>query len=70
MILKGFAIALVGGLGNIRGAFLGAGLFAVMETIFITSGLSAWLDPLEFGVIVLILLVRPNGLLRGIAHSL
>ncbi len=70
LILKGFAIALVGGLGNIRGAFPGACLFAVMETIFITSGLSAWLDPLEFGVIVLILLVRPNGLLRGIAHSL
>ena len=70
LILKGFAIALVGGLGNIRGAFLGAGLFAVMETVFITSGLSAWLDPLEFGVIVLILLIRPNGLLRGIAHTL
>lgn len=69
-ILKGFAIALVGGLGNIRGAFVAAALFAIMETILVSVGLSAWLDALEFGIIILILLFRPQGILRGMAHEL
>lgn len=70
LILKGFAIALVGGLGNIKGAFVGAAFLAVVETTFVTAGMSTWLDPIEFGLIILVLLARPQGLLRGMAHAL
>lgn len=70
LILKGFAIALVGGLGNIRGAFVGAAFLAVVETVLVTVGLTTWLDPLEFSLIILVLLIRPQGLLRGIAHAI
>jgi branched-chain amino acid transport system permease protein len=70
LVVKGFAIALVGGLGNVKGAFVGAAFLAVIETTFVTIGMSSWLEPIEFGLIILVLLVRPEGLLRGMAHTL
>jgi branched-chain amino acid transport system permease protein len=70
LVLKGFVVALVGGLGNVKGAFVGAVLLAVTETILVTVGLTAWLDPLEFGAVILLLLFKPMGLLGGVAHSM
>jgi branched-chain amino acid transport system permease protein len=70
LILKGFVIALVGGLGNVRGAILGAIALAVVETVLITVGLSAWLDAIEFGAVIVLLLFRPQGLIGGVEHSI
>jgi branched-chain amino acid transport system permease protein len=70
LIIKGFAIALVGGLGSIRGALVGAVFLAAVETVVATLGWSTWLDPIEFGIIIVVLLLRPQGLLRGVAHAL
>ncbi len=61
--LKSFVIVVLGGLGNPTGALLGGivlGLLEGLSTIFLPS--VGWVPVIEFGVFVLILLVRPNGL--------
>jgi branched-subunit amino acid ABC-type transport system permease component len=60
--LKSFVIVVLGGLGNPTGALFGGivlGLLEGLSTIFLPVG---WVPIIEFGVFVLILLVRPNGL--------
>jgi branched-subunit amino acid ABC-type transport system permease component len=59
---KSFVIVVLGGLGNPTGALFGGiiiGLLEGISTIFMPVG---WVPIIEFGVFVLILLVRPNGL--------
>ncbi len=62
--LKAFVAAVVGGIGNISGAMFGGILLGILETfgvaIFgIPTGLK---DTIAFGVLILILLIRPEGL--------
>lgn len=60
---KSFVIVVLGGLGNPTGALLGGivlGLLEGVSTIFIPV---SWVPVLEYAIFVLILLVRPNGLL-------
>src|SRR3569833_2301640 len=66
LILKGFAVALIGGLGNVRGALLGALILAAVETTVIALGFGTWVSVLEFAVMILLLVLRPQGLLRGV----
>jgi branched-chain amino acid transport system permease protein len=70
LVLKGFVVALVGGLGSVRGAVIGAVLLALIETGLVTAGLSGWTDVIEFGAVILLLVIRPQGLARGLAHSM
>lgn len=61
--LKSFVIVVLGGLGNPTGALVGGiflGLLEGLTTIFIPVG---WVPVIEYGLFVLILLFRPNGLL-------
>jgi branched-chain amino acid transport system permease protein len=63
--LKAFVAAVVGGIGSISGAMVGGILLGILETfgvaIFgIPTGLK---DTIAFGVLILILLIRPAGLL-------
>lgn len=61
--LKAFVAAVVGGIGNVRGAVLGGFLIAGIEFFgryYIDPRLS---DVYVFGLLILVLLVRPNGLL-------
>ncbi len=61
--LKAFVAAVVGGIGNIRGAVLGGFLIAGIEFFgarYISTELR---DVYVFGLLILVLLVRPNGLL-------
>lgn len=61
--LKSFVIVVLGGLGNPTGALLGGivlGLLEGVTTIFIPVG---WVPVIEYVVFVLILLLRPTGLL-------
>jgi branched-subunit amino acid ABC-type transport system permease component len=61
--LKSFVIVVLGGLGNPTGALLGGILLGLLEgvtTIFIPVG---WVPVIEYVVFVLILLIRPTGLL-------
>jgi branched-chain amino acid transport system permease protein len=63
--LKAFTAAVLGGIGNIRGAVVGGlliGIIEVMITQYFPNG-SAWKDVGAFAVLILVLLLRPQGLL-------
>ncbi|MEW6231032.1 MAG: branched-chain amino acid ABC transporter permease [Chloroflexota bacterium] len=60
--LKSFVIVVLGGLGNPTGALVGGivlGLLEGLTTIFMPVG---WVPIIEYGIFVLILLIRPTGL--------
>ncbi|MEH1013219.1 branched-chain amino acid ABC transporter permease [Micromonospora sp. CPCC 206060] len=61
--LKAFTAAVLGGIGNLRGALVGGLLLGVVENY--ASGLfgSQWKDAAAFAVLVVLLMFRPTGLL-------
>ena len=59
---KGIAVIILGGMGDIRGALIG-GLFLGFVEVFSVAYLSSnYRDALSFGILFLILLIRPTGL--------
>lgn len=61
--IKAFTAAVLGGIGNIRGALLGGLLLGLLENWGATVLGGEWKDVFAFTVLVLVLLVRPTGLL-------
>ncbi|MEO8483914.1 MAG: branched-chain amino acid ABC transporter permease [Acidobacteriota bacterium] len=61
--LKAFVAAVLGGIGNIPGAMLGGFLIGLMETALSATAYSTYRDAVAFAVLILILLVRPAGIL-------
>ena len=61
--MKAFVAAVLGGIGNIPGAAVGGLLLGLIETAVIWGGGSTYKDAVAFAVLILILLVRPSGLL-------
>jgi len=61
--LKAFVAAVLGGIGNIPGAAAGGIVLGLVETLVVALGGSTYRDAVAFGVLILILLLRPNGLL-------
>jgi len=61
--LKAFVAAVLGGIGNLQGAVLGGLLIGVLEAIVVGYVDPTYRDPIVFGVLILILLVKPTGLL-------
>ena len=61
--LKAFVAAVLGGIGSIPGAMLGGFLLGLAESLSVVAGQSLWMDAAVFAVLILILLVRPAGLL-------
>ena len=61
--LKAFVAAVLGGIGNLQGAALGGLLIGVVEALVVGYGNPTYRDPIVFGVLIVILLVKPTGLL-------
>lgn len=61
--LKAFTAAVLGGIGNIRGAMIGGLLLGVVENLGVSCVQSSWRDVIAFGILVLVLLIRPTGIL-------
>ena len=61
--LTAFVAAVLGGIGNIPGAAIGALLIGVIETFVRGSRWSTWTEAISFLLLILILLFRPAGLL-------
>lgn len=61
--LKAFTAAVIGGIGNIRGAMLGGLLLGMLEAFGSQWFGGQWRDVFSFGVLILILTVRPTGIL-------
>lgn len=60
--LKSFVICVLGGLGNPIGALIGGLILGVLEGIVPAFLESTWVPVIEFGLFVVIILVRPSGL--------
>ena len=65
IVMKGFAVALIGGLGNLTGAVAAGLILGVVEGFGAGYGFSAWTDAYSFALMILVLLIRPNGLFGG-----
>jgi len=61
--LKAFTAAVLGGIGNIAGAVLGAFTLGILETFGAAYLGGEWQDVFAFGVLILVLVFRPTGLL-------
>ena len=61
--LKGFTAAVVGGIGSIPGAMLGGLLIGLAEAYTVGYLTSSFRDVIVFSILILFLLVRPNGIL-------
>jgi branched-chain amino acid transport system permease protein len=63
--IAAFVVIILGGLGNIGGGIAAGLLLGVLETYGVALTSSAYRSILVYGVFVLILLLRPQGLLGG-----
>jgi branched-chain amino acid transport system permease protein len=63
--LKGFAAAILGGFGSFPGAILGGLVLGLLESLAAAYLSSAYKDVIAFVVLLLVLFVRPRGLLGG-----
>jgi branched-chain amino acid transport system permease protein len=61
--LKAFIAAVLGGIGSIPGAMLGGFAIGFLEVLVTAVGLSRWTDGAVFLVLIIVLLVRPAGLM-------
>ena len=61
--IKAFTAAVFGGIGSVPGAMLGGILLGVIEQLSKTYISTLWSDAIVFGVLVLVLVVKPTGLL-------
>ncbi|MBQ0010269.1 MAG: branched-chain amino acid ABC transporter permease [Ruminococcus sp.] len=61
--LKAFVAAVLGGIGSIPGAVLGGVVIGLAETLVTAVGLSTWRDAVTFVILIIVLLVKPSGIL-------
>src|SRR3954469_9718878 len=61
--LKAFVAAVLGGIGDVRGAMLGGLLLDLAEQLSSSYLSSSWKDAIAFSILILILLFKPTGLL-------
>jgi branched-chain amino acid transport system permease protein len=61
--LKAFVAAVLGGIGSIPGAMVGGFAIGLAEALVSAAGLSVWKDGVVFAILIVVLLVKPTGLL-------
>ena len=61
--LKAFTAAVLGGIGNIRGAMIGGIALGLVENWGVACVRNSWRDVIAFAILVLVLMFRPTGIL-------
>lgn len=61
--IKAFVAAVLGGIGIIPGAAVGGFMIGLLETFSVSIGLASYKDAVVYAVLIIILLVRPAGIL-------
>jgi branched-chain amino acid transport system permease protein len=64
LLLKGVIACIIGGIGNIYGGVLGAFLLGFVENFGIWKISGEWKDAIAFGLFIIFLLFRPQGILK------
>ena len=68
--LKAFVAAVVGGIGSVPGAMLGGLVMGLSEYLVVYIGYSGYRDAVAFTLLILILIVKPSGLMgRSVAEK-
>ncbi len=62
MVVKGFIASVIGGLGSLPGAIIGAMLLGILETFLISTIGSGYAPVFTFLIMLVFLLVRPQGI--------
>ncbi len=65
--LKAFVAAVIGGIGHVPGAVVGALVLGLVEEFVVGYAASTWRDAVAFGFLILVLLVKPGGLFGRVA---
>jgi len=65
LIIRGFAVSLIGGLGNVAGAVAGGLILGLVDGLSAGYGFPEWTDAYSLVVMIVILILRPQGLLGG-----
>ena len=68
-ILMAFTVVIVGGMGSIKGAVIAGLLLTQVQSISSLFISPVWSEPLVFGIMVLFLIVRPQGLAGRLGHG-
>ena len=63
--LKGFSAGIIGGFGTIPGAIVGGLIIGIVESLYTGIGPSVYRDVVAFVLMIVFLLVKPNGLLNS-----
>ncbi|MBU3668489.1 MAG: branched-chain amino acid ABC transporter permease [Candidatus Taylorbacteria bacterium] len=64
LLLKGVIASIIGGIGNVYGGVLGAFLLGFVENFGIWKISGEWKDAIAFGLLIVFLIVRPQGILK------
>ncbi len=67
--MKAFTAAVLGGIGDLRGAAIGGLVLGVVESLGVTYISPVYRDVITFGVLILVLLVKPAGLFGRVATT-
>ncbi len=68
--IKAFTAAVIGGIGSIPGAMCGGLLLGVVEAVsFTIPSIAAYTDAIEFMILILILLVKPTGIMGKVRRE-
>lgn len=68
-ILMAFTVVIVGGMGSIKGAVVAGLLLAQIQSISSLYVSPVWSDPIVFAIMVLVLVVRPQGLFGRLGNA-
>ncbi len=67
--ITAFTAAVIGGIGSIPGAMVGGILLGVVEKFCLASPLSSYTVAIKFSLLIIILLVKPTGLLGKVSRE-
>jgi branched-chain amino acid transport system permease protein len=65
VIVRGFVVSLMGGLGNVSGAVVAGLILGLVDGLSAGYGYPEWTDAYSLVIMIVILVLRPQGLLGG-----
>jgi branched-chain amino acid transport system permease protein len=68
-VLVAFSVVIIGGMGSIKGAVIAGLVLTQIQSISSLYISPVWSDPLLFGIMVLVLMWRPQGLFGRLGHA-
>ncbi|MFZ5510911.1 MAG: branched-chain amino acid ABC transporter permease [Pseudomonadota bacterium] len=68
-VLIAFSVVIIGGMGSIKGAVVAGLILTQIQALSSLYISPVWTDPLLFGIMVLVLMVRPQGLFGRLGHG-